>query len=163
MNVTTSIVLVTSQKRNRMITEIAGVFFARATLEIIEGHIGRAISNIILPSAFNESKRLILQTCNKLLYHTCRRAPCAPRPPACPAPAGSAARSCSISGLVPSSFRVLPVGVNNFVWHLYSGTENGVFFFLRNKQDRRILCAAWCLSFTHPLSNSCFTTCGSSH
>ena len=60
------IVLVTSQKRHRVVSEIAGIFSGRAILEIIarEGH-----TKHVIALCFQPIKTLDLtQTCNKYIY-----------------------------------------------------------------------------------------------
>ena len=62
-NVTITIVLVTSQKRHRLVSEIAGVFSGRAILEIIarDGH-----TKHVIGLCFQPIKTLdFTQTCNK--------------------------------------------------------------------------------------------------
>ena len=65
-NVTITIVLVTSQKRRRVVSEIAGVFSGRAILEIIarEGH-----TKHVIALCFQPIKTLdFTQTCNKIIF-----------------------------------------------------------------------------------------------
>ena len=65
-NVTITIVLVTSQKRHRVVSETAGVFSRRAILEIIaqEGH-----TKHVIALCFQPIKTLdFTQTCNKVSF-----------------------------------------------------------------------------------------------